>query len=38
LKSTILDASKLIEKKTISKEKVLNTKKIEKKLEKEKKA
>ena len=36
LKSTILDASKLIEKKTISKEKVLNTKKIEKKLEKEK--
>ena len=36
LKSTILDASKLIEKKTVSKEKVLNTIKVEKKPEKEK--
>ena len=36
LKSTILDASKLIEKKTAPKEKVLNTKKVEKKPEKEK--
>ena len=36
LKSTILDASKLIEKKTAPKENVLNTKKVEKKPEKEK--